>query len=133
MILKATTPPLQTPKSAPLPQTPQTPPSPRSKFFEFNQKLALICLGTGILNLLLYHGEVFYALHQGSPILPDASIGTQTIITVLGSFISYCVYQFGLKNSRNKYKVDADGTPFDDCSTSTGTSLPEEGDSNGRG
>lgn len=99
-------------------EKPKTPIGKKPK--EYAQKLAAICLGAGIANLLLYHIEVMYALYQCSSVLPDASIGTQTIITVLGSFISYCLYQFGLKNSRNKYRIDADGQPFveppTDCS-----------------
>ena len=79
---------------------------------EFSKVLAIVVLGSGILNLIVYHLEVLYAISLGSMALPDASIGTQTIITIFGGFTSYCLYQFGLKNSRNKYGVDADGQPY---------------------
>ena len=69
-------------------------------------------MGTGILNLVAYHVEVLYAISQASMVLPDSAIGTQTVITIFGGFTSYCLYQFGLKNSRNKYGVDAEGQPF---------------------
>lgn len=42
----------------------------------------------------------------------DPSLAIQAVITIIGSFISYLVYQFGLKNSRNKYGVDCDGVPY---------------------
>lgn len=79
---------------------------------EFSQILAAVVLATGILNLVAYHVEVLYAISRDSMTLPDASIGTQTIITILGGFLSYCLYQFGLKNSRNKYGIDEEGHPY---------------------
>lgn len=79
---------------------------------EFSQKLVTVILAIGVLNLVAHHVEVLYAISLGSLILPDSAIGTQTVITIFGGFTSYCLYQFGLKNSRNKYGVDADGQPY---------------------
>lgn len=82
---------------------------------EFSKILTAIVLAVGILNLLAYHVAVFYAISRGSMILPDASLGTQTVITILGGLLSYCLYQFGLKNSRNKYGIDEEGHPYKTC------------------
>ena len=88
------------------------PPKPKR---EFSKILTAIVLAVGILNLLAYHVAVFYAISRGSMILPDASLGTQTVITILGGLLSYCLYQFGLKNSRNKYGIDEEGHPYKTC------------------
>ena len=42
----------------------------------------------------------------------DPALAIQAVITIIGSFISYLFYQFGLKNSRNKYGVDHEGNPY---------------------
>ena len=42
----------------------------------------------------------------------DSTLAVQAVITIIGAFLSYLTYQFGLKNSRNKYGVDADGHPY---------------------
>ena len=44
--------------------------------------------------------------------MPDATIAVTCITVVIGSLLSYFLYQFGLKNSRNKYGVDAEGNPY---------------------
>lgn len=44
--------------------------------------------------------------------MADPALAIQAVITIIGSFISYLTYQFGLKNSRNKYGVDSEGTPY---------------------
>ena len=56
-------------------------------------------------------GVAYYvAIFMDKPV--DPSLAIQAVITIIGSFISYLVYQFGLKNSRNKYGVDCDGVPY---------------------
>ena len=103
-------------KNVPIPQAPQHPTRKTSKpKREFSKILTAIVLAVGILNLLAYHVEVFYAISRGSMILPDAAPGTQTVITILGGLLSYCLYQFGLKNSRNKYGIDEEGHPYKTC------------------
>jgi len=44
--------------------------------------------------------------------MPDSALAVVCVSMVLASLLSYCLYQFGLKNSRNKYGIDADGQPF---------------------
>jgi hypothetical protein len=36
------------------------------------------------------------------------------ITTIMGACVSYMIYQFKLKDSRNKYKIDEDGKPLED-------------------
>lgn len=48
--------------------------------------------------------------------MPDATLAITCVTTIIGALVSYCLYQFGLKNSRNKYGIDSDGQPFaQDC------------------
>ena len=44
--------------------------------------------------------------------MADSALAVQAIVTILGGYMSYLMYQFGLKNSRNKYGVDNDGIPY---------------------
>jgi hypothetical protein len=44
--------------------------------------------------------------------LADPTLAVQAVITILGGFVGYLTYQFGLKNSRNKYGVDHEGNPY---------------------
>ena len=60
----------------------------------------------GMANGIMYHVEVMLDK------MPDPTLATQCVVTIVGSFLSYLLYQFGLKNSRNKYGIDADGQPF---------------------
>lgn len=51
------------------------------------------------------------AIETGSQ-MPDVSLAITCVTTVIASLVSYLLYQAGLKNSRNKYGIDADGQPF---------------------
>jgi flagellar motor component MotA len=42
----------------------------------------------------------------------NEAVTVALITTVMGSCVSYLIYQFKLKNSRNKYHVDNNGVPF---------------------
>jgi hypothetical protein len=42
----------------------------------------------------------------------DPALAVQSVITIVGGFVSYLMYQFGLKNSRNKFGVDSEGVPY---------------------
>lgn len=44
--------------------------------------------------------------------MADPSLAVQAVITIIGGFASYLMYQFGCKNSRNRYGIDSEGTPF---------------------
>lgn len=45
--------------------------------------------------------------------MPEPTLAVVNVSTVIASLLSYLLYQMGLKNSRNKYKVDSEGVPFD--------------------
>ena len=47
-----------------------------------------------------------------SSTMPDVTLAVVSVSTVIASLVSYLLYQPGLKNSRNKYGIDADGQPF---------------------
>lgn len=44
--------------------------------------------------------------------MPEPTLAVVNVSTVIASLLSYLLYQAGLKNSRNKYGVDAEGIPF---------------------
>ena len=61
-------------------------------------------------------GIEYYRLCQiaieNMSVMPDATLAVTSVATVIASLMSYLLYQAGLKNSRNKYGIDADGQPF---------------------
>ena len=73
---------------------------------EYSKIIMAIILIYGISNGVLYNIEVFMGFE------PDPALAVQSVVTIVGAFISYVLYQFGLKSSRNKYGIDADGQPF---------------------
>lgn len=44
--------------------------------------------------------------------MPDPTLAVTCVSTVIAALVSYLLYQAGLKNSRNKYGIDAEGQPF---------------------
>ena len=76
------------------------------KRIETSKVYAAACLLLGGGSVAAYWTAVFL----GKPC--DSAVAVQAMVTVVGALLSYCLYQFGLKNSRNRYKVDADGNPF---------------------
>lgn len=78
----------------------------KKKKTEYSKIIMGIILAYGILNGLMYHIEVLMGCS------PDSALAVQSVITIIGAFLSYVMYQFGLKSSRNKYGIDADGQPF---------------------
>jgi hypothetical protein len=44
--------------------------------------------------------------------MADSALAVQAVITIIGGFASYLMYQFGLKNSRNKFGIDSEGNPY---------------------
>lgn len=59
-----------------------------------------------------YYNLVEYAIQNESAVAPDASLPIAGITFIIAPLISYLTYQWGLKNSRNKYGVDENGQPF---------------------
>ena len=44
---------------------------------------------------------------------PEATVTVTLVMTILGAYLTYAIYQFKLKDSRNKYKIDENGEPFE--------------------
>ena len=78
----------------------------KNKKFEWSKLwMALIVLygvGCGV----AYYAAVFMDK------VADPALAVQSVITIIGAFASYLFYQFGLKNSRNKFGVDSEGNPY---------------------
>ena len=68
--------------------------------------------GFSLWSIYEYYSLVREAILVGSMIIPDPIIATTCITVVIGALLSYFLYQFGLKNSRNKYGVDDSGQPY---------------------
>jgi hypothetical protein len=60
----------------------------------------------GIANGVIYNIAVF------ADKMPDSALAVQSITTIIGGYMSYLLYQFGLKNSRNKFGIDEEGNPY---------------------
>lgn len=83
------------------------------EFSKFICGLILAVSGvTSIYTILKYFQLVEYAIASGAPIIPDGTVPVAAITVIVSAFVSYCMYQFGLKNSRNKYGVDETGQPY---------------------
>lgn len=59
-----------------------------------------------------YYQLVEAAISSDSSVSPDVSLPVAGISFIIAPLISYLTYQWGLKNSRNKYGVDEDGQPY---------------------
>lgn len=82
---------------------------------EWSKKFAsIIALGLGIYGI--WCGVKYYELCElaieYNSMTPDATLAVTSVTTVIASLMSYLLYQMGLKNSRNKYGIDAEGHPF---------------------
>ena len=74
--------------------------------FEWSKFLCGLIVVYGMANGVMYHIEVMMDK------MPDSSLAVQCVVTIVGGFMSYLLYQLGLKNSRNKYGIDSEGQPF---------------------
>ena len=72
--------------------------------------LAFMILGVWMIGR--YYNLVELAIDEKCSALPGASLPIAGITFIFSPLISYLVYQWGLKNSRNKYGVDETGQPF---------------------
>ena len=76
------------------------------KKFEWSKLWMALIVLYGIGNGVVYWLAVFMDK------MADPTLAVQSVVTIIGSFVSYLMYQFGLKNSRNKFGVDSDGNPY---------------------
>lgn len=85
------------------------------KKIEFSKLVTLLAVfifaGYGVWAGMKYYELCQMAIMNNS-IMPDATLAVTCVTTILGALLSYCLYQFGLKNSRNKYGVDSMGEPY---------------------
>ena len=88
----------------------------RLKKIEFSKVLcgfafvALLILGVWM--VVRYYNLAQVAIESGSVNMPDAALPIAGVSMIIAPIASYVLYQFGMKNSRNKYGVDADGVPY---------------------
>ena len=78
----------------------------KNKKFEWSKVICGLIILYGVANGVLYNIAVFMDK------CPDSSLAVQSVTTIIGGYMSYLLYQFGLKNSRNKFGIDGDGTPY---------------------
>ena len=83
-----------------------------NKRLEKSTIFCVVAIFSGVGSIVAYWVAVFVALLTGSTATIDAAVASAGMTTVVGALLSYCLYQFGLKNSRNKYGIDSDGQPF---------------------
>lgn len=74
--------------------------------FEWSKIMCGLIVLYGISNGALYNIAIFMDKS------PDAALAVQSVTTIIGGYMSYLLYQFGLKNSRNKFGIDCDGNPY---------------------
>ena len=84
------------------------------KKFEWSKLICGLIILYGIANGVVYNVAVFMDK------MPDSALAVQSIITIVGGYMSYLMYQFGLKNSRNKFGIDSDGVPYTNDDESCG-------------
>ena len=72
----------------------------------------VIFLAIGLWMIFEYYHLMKLAIEAGTGVMPDSALPIAGITFILSPLISYLVYQFGLKNSRNKYGVDENGEPY---------------------
>lgn len=92
----------------------------KKKKFEWSKLVCGLIVFYGITNGVIYNIAVFMDK------MPDSALAVQSITTIIGGYMSYLLYQFGLKNSRNKFGIDSDGNPYrQDMSDIYGEDLEE--------
>jgi hypothetical protein len=74
--------------------------------FEWSKLMCGLIVLYGIANGVAYHLAVF------ADKMADPALAVQSVTTIIGGYMSYLLYQFGLKNSRNKFGIDSDGNPY---------------------
>lgn len=75
-----------------------------------------------------YNRLLELSIEAGSMNAPDAALPIAGITAIIAPIVSYLLYQVGLKNSRNKYGVDADGQPFNKINGQDAPDAPQQTD-----
>lgn len=66
----------------------------------------------GVWMIWKYYSLTELAILSESSVVPDATLPISGIASILVPFVSYLIYQFKLKNSRNKYGISENGIPY---------------------
>lgn len=87
----------------------------KNKKMEWSKVITgVVIIGIGLYGI--WCGIEYYVLAklaiENNTSMPDASLAVACVTTVIAALLSYCCYQFGLKNSRNKYGIGEDGEPY---------------------
>jgi len=73
---------------------------------EFSKIIVVSAVIIAVFNIIIYWIAIFKGFE------PDSAMPISAMVQIFGSILSYCLYQLGLKNSRNKYGIDENGQPF---------------------
>ena len=73
---------------------------------EFSKFIVVTAVIIALVNLGLYWVAIFIGYE------PDSNVPISSMVQIFGAILSYCLYQLGLKHSRNKYGIDENGQPF---------------------
>lgn len=80
--------------------------APKKKRMETSIKFCLLCVALGVINVTVYWVAVFRGLS------PDATVACTGMVEMIAPVLGYYIYQAKLKDSRNKYGISPDGTPY---------------------
>jgi len=75
---------------------------------EFSKKLAIFLIMFGVCGIIASYVLAFLEKKT-----VNDSVTIALITQIMVACISYLLYQYRLKNSRNVYGIDKDGVPFD--------------------
>ena len=73
---------------------------------EFSKFIVIVAVIIALVN----NGVYWWAIFKGYE--PDSAVPISAMVQIFGAILSYCLYQLGLKNSRNKYGIDENGQPY---------------------
>lgn len=86
------------------------------KKFEFSKLLcvlaSLVFMFIGCWMIWRYYILVQLAIETNSAVAPDSALPIAGITAIITPLISYLLYQFKLKNSRNRYGISENGVPY---------------------
>lgn len=85
----------------------------KKEFSKIICSVAALCLFiTGLWIIIRYYQLIELGIDSNSVVQPDAALPIAGITSIIAPIISYLLYQWGLKSSRNKYRINADGEPM---------------------
>lgn len=73
---------------------------------EFSKFIVIVAVIIALVNIGMYWWAIFKGFN------PDSAVPISAMVQIFGAILSYCLYQLGLKNSRNKYGIDENGHPY---------------------